>query len=352
MQQRLAGPAAAVNQGCHGNVSGVSGHDQHVVANPKVVLIYWDQYFTTMPSAVSETNRFVTDLLGGTYIDGLRQYGINRGSLQASFVIDMSAFPTPNSRNPGAAFSESPMQEQLIAWLDANAVSPAPAGDETSLVYLIFAPSDTTLSLRTSEGVITSGFCGYHQHGKRRAIGQDDNLFWGTVHGYDKSSSEKVFVDSISYCVSHELVEAFSNRDDRGFFTDDGNGCEIGDLCEAPAGSDTAVTVPFGQWQVESYWSQKDRTCISSLAQAYKIVSVSSGKVLDVPAFATGDGVIIQQFTDNGGTNQQWRFFFAGDGQFKIVSVSSNKVLDVPAFATNDGALIQQFTDNGGANQH
>jgi hypothetical protein len=38
----------------------------------------------------------------------------------------------------------------------------------------------------------------------------------------------------------------------------------------------------------------------------YKIVSRSSGKVLDVPGASTANGAIIEQWTDNGGQNQQW----------------------------------------------
>jgi len=83
----------------------------------------------------------------------------------------------------------------------------------------------------------------------------------------------------------------------------------------------------------------------------FKIVSRSSGKVLDVPGFATHDGAQIQQFTDNGGKNQHWGLIPIGGGFFKIVSRSSGKVLDVPGSATNDGEKIQQFTDNGGTNQ-
>jgi hypothetical protein len=128
-----------------------------------------------------------------------------------------------------------------------------------SLVYLIFAPTDTTLSL----GGITSGFCGYHQHGKRGASGPDDNLFWATVQGYTKASSAQSFVDSISYCVSHELVETFTNRDGSGYYTDDGNGCEVGDLCEADT-SGNVITVPYGRWQVERYWSNRQSGCVIS----------------------------------------------------------------------------------------
>jgi Ricin-type beta-trefoil lectin domain-like len=39
----------------------------------------------------------------------------------------------------------------------------------------------------------------------------------------------------------------------------------------------------------------------------FKIVSRSSGKVLDVPGFSTADKTKIEQFTDNGGINQQWQ---------------------------------------------
>jgi photosystem II stability/assembly factor-like uncharacterized protein len=82
-----------------------------------------------------------------------------------------------------------------------------------------------------------------------------------------------------------------------------------------------------------------------------KIVSKASGKVFDVPGFATADGVLIQQYQDNGGTNQQWRLVPVQGGFVRIQSLSSGKVLDVPGFATNDGVAIQQYTDNGGTNQ-
>jgi hypothetical protein len=68
-----------------------------------------------------------------------------------------------------------------------------------------------------------------------------------------------------------------------------------------------------------------------------KIVSKASGEVFDVPGFATADGVKIQQYRDNGGTNQQWRLVPLQGGYVKIQSVSSGKVLDVPGFTTNEG---------------
>ena len=141
----------------------------------------------------------------------------------------------------------------------------------------------------------------------------------------------------------------------------------------------------------------------------YKIISVSSGKVLDIPASSIQfDGTKIDQSTATGNLNQLWSLdpqggaesgLFAivsrasgkaldiagatqngapvmqygsysssgrppgqhwqirpggapGSGIFVIMSVSSGKVLDVPAFSTQDGTTIDQWDLNGGDNQH
>ena len=81
----------------------------------------------------------------------------------------------------------------------------------------------------------------------------------------------------------------------------------------------------------------------------YRIVSKSSGKVLDVPGLA--DGAPIVQYTDHGRTNQQWRLVPVSPKVYKIVSIASDKVLDVPGAVGADGVQIQQYTDDGGTNQ-
>ena len=261
----LGGVAASVNGSCHGFVGGVSGHQKHVVPKPQVVLIYWDQYFTDTAAAVTSMDQFVSDLATGGYWSGLRQYGVGAAGLSGHAVINMTKYPTPNSQNPGKPFSESQLQAQLVQWLNDGAVTPKPAGNEENIVYLIFSPTDTTLSL----GGNTSGFCGYHQHGNYNATTSRANLIWGTVRGYTKAVGAQAgqnFVDSISFCVSHELSEAFSNTDGNGYYNDS-NGCEIGDICEANATGGCCITVPYvvsgRTWKVERYWSNLDSTCIS-----------------------------------------------------------------------------------------
>lgn len=85
--------------------------------------------------------------------------------------------------------------------------------------------------------------------------------------------------------------------------------------------------------------------------QTYKITAKHSGKALDVASKATYAGANVQQWSYNGGTNQQWKVVDTGDGYYKLVSVNSGKVLDVASAATYNGANVQQWDDNGGWNQ-
>jgi hypothetical protein len=81
-----------------------------------------------------------------------------------------------------------------------------------------------------------------------------------------------------------------------------------------------------------------------------KIVSVPSGKVLDVREAAGDDGAQILQYTDHDGTNQ-WQLEPVSHGVYKIVSAASGKVLDVPGAAGDDGVGIQQYTYKAATNQ-
>src|ERR1700730_7158754 len=84
----------------------------------------------------------------------------------------------------------------------------------------------------------------------------NNDLFWALVRT-DKGnrSSGKALIDDISLCVSHEIAEALTNRDGRGYFK---GKCEIGDVCEPPC----APEFPYRGWSVEQYWSQWDVACV------------------------------------------------------------------------------------------
>jgi hypothetical protein len=83
----------------------------------------------------------------------------------------------------------------------------------------------------------------------------------------------------------------------------------------------------------------------------YKLINVNSGKALDVNNNSTADGATVIQWTDNGGTNQQWILTNLSGMNYKLINVNSGKALDVNNNSTADGAAVIQWTDNGGANQ-
>ncbi|MFF8291445.1 RICIN domain-containing protein [Streptomyces sp. NPDC016309] len=83
----------------------------------------------------------------------------------------------------------------------------------------------------------------------------------------------------------------------------------------------------------------------------YRLVSVRSGKALDVNAFSTADGTRIQQWTDQNTANQQWKLRPAGDGYYELVNRNSGKVLGIAGGSTAEGAAAEQQTDTSSSAQ-
>lgn len=82
----------------------------------------------------------------------------------------------------------------------------------------------------------------------------------------------------------------------------------------------------------------------------YRLVSVHSGKVLDVNGFSTADGTRIQQWTDQNTANQQWKLRPTGDGYYELVNRNSGKVLGMAGDSTAQAAAEQQ-TDSSSTSQ-
>ncbi len=83
----------------------------------------------------------------------------------------------------------------------------------------------------------------------------------------------------------------------------------------------------------------------------YRLVSVRSGKALDVNAFSTADGGRIQQWTDQNTANQQWRLRATGDGYYELVNRNSGKVLGMAGDSTAQAAAAEQQTDSSSTSQ-
>jgi photosystem II stability/assembly factor-like uncharacterized protein len=83
----------------------------------------------------------------------------------------------------------------------------------------------------------------------------------------------------------------------------------------------------------------------------YELVSVRSGKVLDVNGFSTADGTRIQQWTDQRTANQQWKLKPMGDGYYELVNRNSGKVLGIAGDSTAQAAAAEQQTDSSATSQ-
>ena len=129
------------------------------------------------------------------------------------------------------------------------------------------------------------------------------------------------------------------------------DGSTVGTVADSSYGGGQVGLGTAGYYPVQYSHLSITPGTVPDLSGTYKIVSVSSGKVLDAVGRGTGDGTLIDQWTDNGGTNQQWTLALNSAGYYTITGVGSGKALDIPFFSTWPGTQLQLWTPNGGANQ-
>jgi hypothetical protein len=83
----------------------------------------------------------------------------------------------------------------------------------------------------------------------------------------------------------------------------------------------------------------------------YELVSVHSGKAIDIDGASTSTGAAVVQWDRHGGQNQQFQFVDSGGGFYRIVARHSGMALDVFEWNPDNGAEIRQWTDLNGTNQ-
>lgn len=89
----------------------------------------------------------------------------------------------------------------------------------------------------------------------------------------------------------------------------------------------------------------------STTSGAVQLISKNSGKCIDVPQQSKASGVDLQQYSCNGGTNQQWNLIPVGNNEYEITGVGSGMSLDVQAESTANGARVIQYPYWGGPNE-
>jgi len=235
--------ADGTNAECHGNTDGVQPNDRAILAHVKVTQIFWGQFYADHPDALDFGTQLCKDLISGPYFNGLAQYGVGHGSLGDTGRTLTKAAPK--------TLSEDEARDAVKEFVGGGGFTP-PATNETSRLYVLYLPVETRPTIASGK----DDFCGYHKSTKIDDLSRHDDLFYVIIRT-DKVadlSSGASLIRSVSACVSHEIAEAVTDRDGRGYH---GAPCEIGDLCEQNG------TFKYRGWDVEQYWSQLDRSCIN-----------------------------------------------------------------------------------------
>ena len=125
------------------------------------------------------------------------------------------------------------------------------------------------------------------------------------------------------------------------------------DQAPPPAGSDA----PAGQDGQDSSGANPDTNADTNAGTGivadgtYRIIARHSGKALDVYWEATADGSNVDQWTYDGGKNQQWALTHLGGNVYEILGVQSGKALEVATTSTADDTNVDVRTYTGAPNQ-
>ena len=106
----------------------------------------------------------------------------------------------------------------------------------------------------------------------------------------------------------------------------------------SPSGPATTATTSSG-----SSWTPAAATTGSSRGTRARSSTCTTGR----PPTARA----ILQWTDHNGTNQQFRLADSDGGYVRLINRNSNKAVEVQSASTADGANVVQYSDWGGSNQ-
>lgn len=251
-----AGPGAApqtklVTPPAGGVVPKAAGADQRGIAfadhggtilgSTKVYLIFWGGVWKQAATpAVSDITAAVQQILAGPYTSALEQYrGIGPASLAGNVTVADSEPPNPFKDNDVASF--------VHLQIKAGGV-PEPDVDPDQLYVVVMPPGINS---------VDQSIIGEHSYALYADYDPPLDFDVNWIH-YAWVSNDGTLA-TVTTIFSHELVESCTDPEGTAVtqITGPRSGpgwCEIGDVC-----SSTGVV---GGVTVQSYWSQRDGSCI------------------------------------------------------------------------------------------
>jgi len=221
----------------------------------------------------------ISDLVTGPFMNGLAQYGIQRGSVTPPVVIDDSNPPATLTYTDSKGQLVDEITKQLIKWIKEDRIVPAPpSDDDVNQLYIIVPPLQTQIKFFNTDGDPTgNGVQGFHSedqilpapppHFYWAIIKTGDALdgsFKGDLRNAEAKDGGLDFVGGISGIpnggqfglakkICHEFVEQCADRN--------GTFAELGDNTKTNKCNDTLVN--YRGWAVQKYLSEWDAGCIN-----------------------------------------------------------------------------------------
>jgi hypothetical protein len=199
----------------------------HVMPQPVVIPIMWGHTYSKNPATVQNVQKMLSDLVTGTYMNVMAQYGVRRGTVHTAIVIDDQSPPQKIVYYNANNVLQDDITQSLVKWINAGLVPAPQSASDVNTLYMIFPPPESTFE--TYDGAsdpIGNGVQGYHNTGVT-IVPAPPTYYWAIVKtNFNNSgpvSSLTWVANGVSPNVCHELAEQFVDRN--------GTYKEIGDPC-------------------------------------------------------------------------------------------------------------------------
>jgi hypothetical protein len=342
---------------CEGYTGGMQETGNEVIGIPTITAIYWDQAFVQLPGLGPMMDRFFERLISGSYFNGLTQYNVTAPEFAGSFIMD----PSPKNNTPQATpLDDTNIQSQLKQWFSKNAI-PGPNQQDYDSLYVVITPAGLEVTFEGKSSL--TDFGGYHSATGMGLFGWGKaSLFYCVIPGSPGQTTATVAQDQLPFwfdlmtaSITHEVVEASTNRTGNGWHANVSNQLGNNSNCEACDVCGTAVVLDW--YEVARYWSNSDSTCIpeaETIGFAIGEIHSLTPIVFNVPAELSAG---IEAFVGQG--HVLGDVSFAPDGTFVILGDASEfspsagfrpDVLAVMQTLKQDGFEIWNvsFAPNGG----
>lgn len=226
-----------------------------LIAQIKVFALYWGSAWNPrQPGGSSAVTRqaldaFLSDLVGGAYMNMLAEYSTNGYTIQPGRLLG-SAIIGPD---PAPQIADSDIRSQIQQRLADGSIPPWDA----NTLYAVFLPSGTTISQGGANSC--QQFCGYHDailDANGNAIAYYAALPYPDCAGCASAAAGTTLApfDALTAVTSHEVAEAITDPVPGSGWYDDTNG-EIGDICAWQLATQDTYTV-------QQEWSNAANSCV------------------------------------------------------------------------------------------